>query len=131
MTTLYAYNFSDETDTLIHIFQGVYEKHSTNSNKVYPAVIHLGTVNVTQRKFYKAAKFPKKVISQEGTTITLNGYDIRCNELSIVLDGLGYDATMITDITNIVLTAAADKKIKKYELWRHNEYGDMNGLVDF
>lgn len=129
MTTLYASNCSDAS--IIQIFQGIHEKHSTNSNIVYPAVIHLGTVNITQRCFYKAKKFPQKIVSQEGDTLTLVGYDRSCKELSVVLGELGYDQTMLTDITNIVLTTSVDKNIKTYELWRHNEYGTMDGIVDF
>lgn len=131
MTTLYALNFSDDTDSLINIYQGIHEKQSTNSNKVYPALTHLGAINITQRRFYKAKKFTNKIVSQEGDTLTLVGYDMRCKELSIVLGELGYDQTLLTDITNIVLTASTDKKIKTYELWRHNEYGTMDGIVDF
>lgn len=131
MTTLYASNFTDNSDICISIVQGIYEKHSTNSNKVYPAVIHIGAVNITQRRFYKAKKFPQKIVSQEGDTLTLVGYDRRYKELSVVLGELSYDQTMLTDITNIVLTVSIDKKIKTYEQWRHNEYGTMDGIVDF
>lgn len=131
MTTLYALNFSDDTESIIHIFEGIHEKHSTNSNIVYPAVKHLGTVNITHRRFYKAKKLPKKVNSYEGNILTLLGYDIQCKELSILLGELGYDQTMLTDITNVVLTKSSDKTIKIYEQWRYNEYGSMDGIVPF
>ena len=120
MTTLYAYHYIDGDDIHITVYQGIYEKHSTNSNKVYPAVTHLGNVNITQRRFYKAKKFPMKVLPE--TTL---------KELPILFTELGYDDNLLEEITNIVLTKSADKSIKTYELWRHNEYGSMDGIVNF
>ena len=131
MTTLYASKYTDDNHIRMTIFQGIYEKKSTNSNKVYPAVIHFGNVSITQRCFYKGAKFPQKILSHEGDILTLTGYNRTCKQLSIVLTELGYDETMLTDITNIINSASADKKIKTYERWRHNEYGTIDGIVNF
>jgi hypothetical protein len=131
MTTLYVSSFSDNGSICLNIYQGIHEKHSTNSNKVYPAVIYRGSVNIMQRCLYKGNNLPQKIVAQEGDILILSGYDRRCKELSIVLNELGYDQIMLTDIINIVNTVSSDAAVKTYDYYRYDANGSMNGIVNF
>ena len=130
MEELYANQYTDDEngDIWLAIYQGIYEKQSTRGNIVYPAVRHLGNINITQRQFLKGAKHPKKVVNQEGDTIILNGYDNIFTRMSTKFTELGYPQTLLDEITNVILTNSANPNIKTYVgFWDINR----NGVVDF
>jgi hypothetical protein len=119
MTTLYASHYTDETETYISIYEGIYETRSTNSYKVYPSVKCLGCVNMTQRIFHKMAKHPQKVMAVDGPHITLNGYQRRYTELAVLFDELGYSTELLEEIRGLVLSKAYDSAVKA---WSSVEY---------
>jgi hypothetical protein len=112
MTTLYASHYSGPTEIYITIKLGIYETRSTNSDKVYPSVKSLGTINITERKFYKHVKRPEKVVEQEEGRIRLNGYQREYKEIGALFLELGYSTELLNEITEVVLTNAFDPTVK-------------------
>jgi len=86
---------------------------------------------MTQRKFYKAAKHPQKVIGQDGARITLNGYQRYYTEIGALFVELGYSTESLNEIREVVLTRSSDPAIKTFVIWRHNQYGSNDGIVDY
>ena len=119
MTTLYASHYTDETETYLSIYEGIYETRSTNSYKVYPSVKCLGCINITQRIFHKMAKHPQKIIAVDGAQITLNGYQRQYTELSALCLELGYSTELLEEIREVVLSKAYDPAVKA---WSSVEY---------
>ena len=129
MEELYAKQYSDDEngDIWLSICQGIYEKQSTRGNIVYPAVRHIGNINITQRRFLKGAKHLKKIVNQEGDTIILNGYDNIYTRINILFINLGYPQTLLYEITNVILTNSANLNIKTYKGdWDETREGVVN-----
>jgi hypothetical protein len=125
---------ADNGERCISIYQGIYETQSTRSNKIYPTLKYLGDLNITTRRFYKGAKFPRKIIRQEGDTVIL--FDYHNNEeentytlLTTLFTQLGYTGTLLNDVTNVVLTTSNDKRIKTNN--NHRISGENDGIVTF
>jgi hypothetical protein len=112
MTTLYANHYKDESDTYFSVYQGIYETHSTNSDKVYPSLKCLGCINITQRIFHKMTKHPQKVIEQDGVHITLNGYQREYTELSALCTELGYSIELLNEIREVAISKGWNPAIK-------------------
>jgi hypothetical protein len=124
----------DNGERLISIYQGIYETQSTRSDKIYQTLKFLGTVNITRRFFYKGAKFPRKIICQEGDNVVLFNYHNQDEEytftlLTTLFTQLGYPDHLLNDVTNIVLTSSNDKRIKTNSNNRIN--GENDGIVSF
>ena len=114
MTTLYASHYTDETDTYLSVYQGIYETRSTNSYKLYPSVKCLGCINITQRVFHKLAKHPQKIMAVDGPRITLNGYQRYYTELEPLFVELGYSIDELNEIREVVLSKSYDTTVKAY-----------------
>lgn len=114
MTTLYASHYTNETETYLSIYEGIYETRSTNSYKVYPSVKCLGCINMTQRIFHKMAKHPQKVIAVDGPQITLKGYQRHYTEIGALFVELGYSTELLNEIREVVLSKAYDSAVKAW-----------------
>jgi hypothetical protein len=112
MTTLYGSHYSSPTETYLTIKLGIYETRSRNSSTLYDSVKSLGTLSITERKFYKHVKRPEKIVEQEEGRIRLNGYQRWYTELSALFLELGYSAELLQEITDVVMTKSFDPQIK-------------------
>ena len=131
MTTLYASHYTSGTDVYLSVYQGIFETRSTNSNKVYPSVKSLGCINISTRTFYKYRKHPQKVIDQDGAHIKLNGYQRHYTEIGTLFNELEYSTELLNEIREVVLSKSSDPAIKTFVIWRHNQEGSNDGIVDY
>ena len=140
---LYAKHYSGMTNNYegiengekwLNVYEGIYQRKSTVSDKMYPALKYLGSVNITTRTFYKSTKNFRKVIRQEGNNIILYNYHNMDSEytytpLTILFNELGHPNTLLNDITNIVITASNNPNIKVRD---NNRIGwENHGIVPF
>ena len=112
MTTLYASHYMSPTETYLTIKLGIYETRSRNSTVVYDSVKSLGTLSITERKFYKHVKRPEKIVEQHEGRIRLNGYQRWYSELGAVCAEFGYSTELLQEITDMVMTKSFDTRIK-------------------
>ena len=146
--TLYAMHFLGSDDNYsgttngenwIGVYQGIYNLQSTHGGVNYPALKHLGYVNITRRYFIKKAKHPSKIIHQEGDQVVLFSYAHRGNQeytpnrfykpLPVLFASLGYPDALLNEVTNVILTSSNNPKIKVNDNRRIG--GENDGIVNF
>lgn len=146
--TLYAKHFLGSDDNYsgttngenwIGVYQGIYNLQSTHGNIAYPALKHLGYVNITRRYFIKKAKHPSKIIHQEGDQVVLFDYAHRGNQeytpnrfykpLPVLFASLGYPDALLNEITNAILISSNNPKIRVNDSNRIG--GENEGIVNF
>ncbi len=138
-TALYAkhYNGTDDTyndngERYLSVYQGIFQHQSTRENIIYPVLKFLGNVSITQRRFYKGAKYPRKIVRQDGDNVYLfnyHGEDGPITLINTLFTNLGYNNDLLHDIQTVVLNTSANRNIKTNN---HNRIGGENdGIVDF
>jgi hypothetical protein len=105
------YNHVATGDKSIAIYRGIYQPNTELNNRDYPIVKRIGNVNLTDRTFKKYAKFPQKVIIEEGDSVTIS-YNEKLRLITPLLTENGFTPEFINEVINAVLTKSEDANMK-------------------
>ena len=111
------YTDDNPPPTYIRISDGIYQKKSTRSNIFYPTLRHLGTINVTERKFSKGEHFQNKIVQQNDDTVVLFNYHNNPEHhtytcLNVLCRQQGYTDEFLEEMINVIIRTTYDKKIR-------------------
>jgi len=122
MNELYAKFSTDDTgDQWLSVYRGI------NTIRNYPTTKFIGNINITQRKFIKRSKHPRKIIQQDAHLITLTGYDFILTKMNVLFENLGYTDAFLTEISHVIQTYADNPSFK---VCVHSR-ADDEGIFDF
>jgi hypothetical protein len=128
------YEGIESGEKFLSVYKGIYQHRATRGSSIYPVLKYLGCVNITTRTFFKGSKHPRKIIIQEGNRVILFDHHNRPAEhtytlLPTLFTELGYPESLLNEITNVVITASNDPKIRSRDYNRVG--GEADGIVNF